>query len=33
MSSLEIRPTTAADLPAITGIYDHAVRYGTARSN
>jgi L-amino acid N-acyltransferase YncA len=30
MSSLEIRPITAADLPAITEIYDHAVRYGTA---
>ena len=30
MSSLEIRPTTAADLPAITVIYQHAVLYGTA---
>jgi phosphinothricin acetyltransferase len=30
MSSLEIRPTVAADLPAITEIYGHAVRYGTA---
>ena len=30
MSSLEIRPTTAADLPAITDIYEHAVRFGTA---
>ena len=30
MSSLEIRPTIAADLPAITEIYDHAVRHGTA---
>jgi len=30
MSMLEIRPATAADLPAITEIYDHAVRYGTA---
>jgi L-amino acid N-acyltransferase YncA len=30
MSSLEIRPTAAADLPAITEIYDRAVRYGTA---
>ena len=30
MSSLEIRPTVAADLPAVTEIYDHAVRYGTA---
>ena len=30
MSSLEIRAATAADLPAITEIYDHAVRHGTA---
>jgi len=30
MSSVEIRAATAADLPAITEIYDHAVRYGTA---
>src|SRR5207248_5615918 len=30
MSSLEIRPTTPADLPAITEIYQHAVLYGTA---
>ena len=30
MSSLEIRPAAAADLPFVTGIYDHAVRYGTA---
>ena len=30
MSSFEIRPTVAADLPAITEIYEHAVRYGTA---
>jgi phosphinothricin acetyltransferase len=30
MSSLEIRPTIAADLPAITDIYEHAVRFGTA---
>jgi phosphinothricin acetyltransferase len=30
MSSPEIRPAAAADLPAITGIYDHAVRFGTA---
>ena len=30
MRSLEIRPTTEADLPAITEIYEHAVRYGTA---
>jgi L-amino acid N-acyltransferase YncA len=30
MSSLEIRPATAADLPAITAIYRHAVLHGTA---
>jgi L-amino acid N-acyltransferase YncA len=30
MSSLEIRPATPADLPFVTEIYDHAVRYGTA---
>jgi L-amino acid N-acyltransferase YncA len=30
MSSLEIRPTVAADLGAITEIYEHAVRFGTA---
>jgi len=30
MSSLEIRPAVVADLPAITEIYEHAVRYGTA---
>jgi len=30
MRSLEIRPTIAADLPCITDIYEHAVRYGTA---
>jgi phosphinothricin acetyltransferase len=30
MSSLEIRPASAADLPFVTGIYEHAVRYGTA---
>ena len=30
MSSLEIRPATAADLPIITEIYEHAVRHGTA---
>jgi L-amino acid N-acyltransferase YncA len=30
MSSLEIRPAALADLPAITEIYEHAVRYGTA---
>jgi L-amino acid N-acyltransferase YncA len=30
MSSLEIRPAAAADLPTITEIYEHAVRFGTA---
>ena len=30
MSALEIRPTTAADLLAITKIYEHAVLHGTA---
>ena len=30
MSALEIRPTTPGDLPAITGIYEHAVLHGTA---
>jgi L-amino acid N-acyltransferase YncA len=30
MSSLEIRPAAAADLPCITEIYEHAVRFGTA---
>src|SRR5229473_2434674 len=30
MSSLEIRPAVAADLPSITGIYEHAVLQGTA---
>ncbi|QWG13532.1 GNAT family N-acetyltransferase [Bradyrhizobium sediminis] len=30
MQTLEIRPTATADLPAITEIYEHAVRYGTA---
>ena len=30
MSSLEISPTVAADLPFITGIYEHAVLHGTA---
>jgi L-amino acid N-acyltransferase YncA len=30
MSALEIRPTTAADLSAITRIYEHAVLHGTA---
>jgi phosphinothricin acetyltransferase len=30
MSSLEIRPAAVTDLPAVTEIYDHAVRHGTA---
>jgi L-amino acid N-acyltransferase YncA len=30
MSAAEIRPAVAADLPAITEIYGHAVRHGTA---
>lgn len=30
MPSLEIRPAAAADLPSITDIYAHAVRFGTA---
>ncbi len=30
MSSPQIRPAVAADLPAITDIYEHAVRFGTA---
>jgi L-amino acid N-acyltransferase YncA len=30
MSSLEIRPAVAADLAAVTEIYQHAVLYGTA---
>jgi L-amino acid N-acyltransferase YncA len=30
MSALEIRPATEADLPFITEVYAHAVRYGTA---
>lgn len=30
MSDLLIRPATAADIAAITAIYDHAVRFGTA---
>jgi phosphinothricin acetyltransferase len=30
MSAPDIRPTTEADLPAITAIYEHAVRHGTA---
>ncbi|WP_298374125.1 GNAT family N-acetyltransferase [uncultured Bradyrhizobium sp.] len=29
-SSSEIRPTAEADLPSITAIYEHAVRFGTA---
>jgi phosphinothricin acetyltransferase len=30
MSDISIRPATAADIPAITRIYAHAVRHGTA---
>jgi phosphinothricin acetyltransferase len=30
MSAAEIRPVTEADLPFVTEIYEHAVRYGTA---
>jgi phosphinothricin acetyltransferase len=30
MSSLEIRPAVVGDLAAITEIYEHAVRFGTA---
>ncbi len=30
MQTLDIRPTAAADLPAITDIYAHAVLHGTA---
>ena len=30
MSTPEIRPATEADLPFVTEIYEHAVRYGTA---
>jgi L-amino acid N-acyltransferase YncA len=30
MSNLSIRPATPADIPAITRIYAHAVRHGTA---
>src|SRR6202051_2800599 len=30
MSVPEIRPATEADLPFVTEIYEHAVRYGTA---
>jgi phosphinothricin acetyltransferase len=30
MSAPEIRAATEADLPAITAIYEHAVRYGSA---
>ena len=29
MSALAIRPVQEADLPAITAIYEHAVRHGT----
>jgi phosphinothricin acetyltransferase len=30
MAAISLRAATAADIPAITAIYDHAVRYGTA---
>jgi L-amino acid N-acyltransferase YncA len=30
MSAAEIRPATEADLPSVTQIYEHAVRFGTA---
>ena len=30
MSAAEIRPATEADLPFVTDIYEHAVRFGTA---
>jgi L-amino acid N-acyltransferase YncA len=30
MTTVEIRPATEADLPAITSIYEHAVLHGTA---
>jgi L-amino acid N-acyltransferase YncA len=30
MLPIEIRPTTEADLPAVTRIYEHEVRHGTA---
>src|SRR3954452_21696498 len=30
MPAPDIRPATEADLPFVTEIYDHAVRYGTA---
>lgn len=30
MTAVSIRPATPADIPAITRIYDHAVRHGTA---
>ena len=30
MSAIEIRPATEADLPTVTEIYEHAVRFGTA---
>src|SRR5712672_1872703 len=30
MPNVDIRPAAAADLPSVTGIYEHAVLYGTA---
>ena len=30
MSTPNVRPATPADIPAITRIYEHAVRHGTA---
>jgi L-amino acid N-acyltransferase YncA len=30
MPHVDIRPAVAADLPSVTGIYEHAVLYGTA---
>jgi L-amino acid N-acyltransferase YncA len=30
MSAVSIRPATPADIPAITRIYAHAVKHGTA---
>jgi len=30
MNDISIRPATPADIPAITRIYAHAVRHGTA---
>src|SRR5687768_13440814 len=29
-AAMQLRPATLADIPAITAIYDHAVRHGTA---